>query len=204
MAAAGAAGRRLVVISAGMGSPSSTRMLGDRLASATAQALPGPVEIRVLEVRELVVDLAKYAATGMPGERLREAFDLVGSASGVIAVTPVFNAGVSGLFKLFFDLLDEGVMRGRPVLLGATAGTPRHSLVIDHAMLPLFFYLKAVIAPTGVFASTDDWGSADSGLAARIERAAGEFAELVATRPGSAPADEFSDVPDFKSLLGKE
>ena len=37
-------------------------------------------------------------------------------------------------------------------------------------MLPMFFYLKAVVVPTTVFAATDDWGNATSGLPRRIAR----------------------------------
>lgn len=192
----------LLVISAGMGSPSSTRLLGDRLAAATNDALAAPLPVETLELRDLAVDLATYYTSHVASPALRAAFDLVGRAAGVVAVTPILNAGVNGLFKLFFDLLDEGVMAGRPVLLGATGGTARHSLAIDHAMLPLFFYLKAVVAPTAVFAATDDWGSADSALARRVTAAGVEFASLMQARPASDYADEFADVPDFATLLG--
>ena len=196
----------VVVITAGMGSPSSSRMLGDRLADATVSGLvaagtPAP-EVKVLELRDLAVELATYYTSHVPSPKLQEAFDLVGTASGVIAVSPVLNAGVNGLFKLFFDLLDEGVLKGRPVLMAATGGTARHSLAVDQAMLPLFFYLKATVAPTAVFAATDDWGSTEGGLARRIEQAGAEFAELVLARPSSDYADEFANVPDFASLLG--
>lgn len=191
----------LVIVTAGMGTPSSSRLLGERLAAATVRALPGVVETRVLELRDLAMDLATYYTAHVASPRLRQAFADLGTASGVIAVSPVLNAGVNGLFKLFFDLLDEGVMAGRPVLLAATGGTARHSLAIDQSMLPLFFYLKATVAPTGVFAATADWGSSDAGLGHRIERAGREFAELVTTRPARDHADEFADVPDFASLL---
>ena len=196
----------LLVISAGMGTPSSSRMLGDRLADATVKGLtaagfPAP-EVKVLELRDLAVELANYYSSHVPSKRLQEAFDLVGTASGVIAVSPVLNAGVNGLFKLFFDLLDEGVLKGRPVLMAATGGTARHSLAIDQAMLPLFFYLKATVAPTAVFAATDDWGSTETGLARRIDKAGAEFAELIVARPATDYADEFANVPDFASLLG--
>jgi len=196
----------LVVITAGMGSPSSSRLLGDRLADATLTALGAAgqqaPEVRVLELRDLAVELATYYTSHVPSTKLQEAFDLVGTASGVIAVSPVLNAGVNGLFKLFFDLLDEGVLKGRPVVLAATGGTARHSLAIDQAMLPLFFYLKATVAPTAVFAATEDWGSAEAGLVRRIEQAGAELAELVTTRPATDYADEFANVPDFASLLG--
>lgn len=197
----------IVVVTAGMGTPSSSRLLGDRLAEATVTALtqaggPAP-DVQVLELRELAVDLAQYYSSQVPSRALRAAFEAVGRAAGVIAVSPVLNAGVNGLFKMFFDLLDVGVMNGRPVLMGATGGTARHSLAVDQSMLPLFFYLKATLAPTAVFAATEDWGSSQAALTDRIGRAASEFAALITARPATDYADEFDDVPDFSTLLGQ-
>src|SRR4029078_4709627 len=100
--------------------------------------------------------------------------------------TPVFNASYSGLFKLFFDVVERDALAGMPLLVAATGGTPRHSLVVDHAMRPLFAYLGAATVPTGVFAAAEDWGQgatpADAALAERIDRAAGELATAAAQR----------------------
>ena len=117
---------------------------------------------------------------GLPTPAVRHAADLVASADGLVAVTPVFTASYSGLFKSFFDVLDPEVLAGIPVLIAATAGTARHSLVLDHALRPLFTYLRAVVVPTGVFAATDDFGGPGSDeLTDRITRAASELAALV-------------------------
>lgn len=194
----------IVVVTAGTSIPSSSRMLGEQLGEATVVSLVAsgvPAEVTHLELRTLAVDLAQHLATRVPSVRLREAFDAVCAADGVIAVTPVFNGSYSGLFKLFFDALDEDAMAGRPVLLGATGGTARHSLVIDHAMLPLFFYLKALVAPHPVFAATKDWGASGGKLDHRITRAAEEFAKLVLAAAPHAHGDDF-EVTDFTDLLG--
>jgi FMN reductase len=192
------------VVSAGLSVPSSTRLLADRLAVATATALRGhgiEPEVQVVELREHARDLADHLVTGFPNADLRTALDAVTGADGLIAVTPIFAASYSGLFKTFFDVVDEGALAGKPVLLGATAGTARHSLALDHALRPLFAHLRAIAAPTGVLAATEDWGSTDSGLAQRIERAGSELADLVAGRIATAPADPFADVVPFEALL---
>lgn len=98
-------------------------------------------------------------------------------ADGLVVVTPVFSASYSGLFKSFFDVLDKDVLAGTPVLIAATGGTARHSLVLEHALRPLFAYLRAVVVPTGVYAASEDWGA--EGLDGRIERAAEELAALM-------------------------
>ncbi|MFR0358912.1 CE1759 family FMN reductase [Streptomyces sediminimaris] len=188
---------RLVVVSAGLGVPSATRLLGDRLAAAvTGRA---PVEVQVVEVRELAVEIAHHLTNGFPGRGLSAALDTVTGADGLIVVTPVFSASYSGLFKSFFDVLDRDALTGRPVLIAATGGSARHSLVLEHAMRPLFAHLRAVVVPTGVFAASEDWGA--EGLADRIERAAGELAALMtgpsAPRP---PKDGLAVVPFAEQL----
>ncbi len=173
---------RIVVVSAGLSVPSSTRLLGDRLASAAAaSAGADPAGVRVVELRDLAVQIAHTFTNGFPGPALSEAFDAVTGADGLIVVTPVFSASYSGLFKSFFDALsstDPEALTGTPVLIAATGGSARHSLVLDHALRPLFSYLRAVVVPTGVYAASEDWGA--EGLNARIGRAAGELAALAA------------------------
>ena len=195
---------KLVVVTAGTSNPSSSRLLGERLADVTVTSLLEagvPAEVNHIELRMLAVDLAHHLITRLPSEALREAFDAVCGADGVIVVTPVLNGSYSGLFKLFFDSLDEGAMKGRPVLLGATGGTARHSLVIEHAMLPLFYYLKAPVAPHPVFAATKDWGTAGGKLEKRIRRAAEAFAQQVMGASPAKGGDDF-EVVDFADLLG--
>src|SRR3954451_7126652 len=203
--------RTLAVVSAGLGVPSSTRLLADRLTTATVDALRGrgvDATVEVVELREHARDLADNLVTGFPNEALRGPVEAVIGADGLIAVTPIFSASYSGLFKTFFDVLDKDALTGKPVLIGATAGTARHSLALEHALRPLFAYLRAVVAPTAVFAAADDWAGGDGttdALADRIQRAAGELAELVAARPAAAPADPFEapfgGTPSSEELL---
>src|SRR5438445_4017591 len=153
---------RLVVVSAGLSVPSSTRLLADRLAEATRRQLVQDghdVEVQVVELRDLAVDIANNLVTGFPSRPLAQAVEAVTAADGLIAVTPVFSASYSGLFKSFFDVLDGDALTGKPVLAAATGGTARHSLVLDHALPPLFAYLRAVVVPTGVYAASEDWGA---------------------------------------------
>jgi FMN reductase len=197
---------RVAVVSAGLGVPSSTRLLADRLATATTAALDGRAQLDVIELRPLAHALADHLLTGFPSGDLAEAIDTVRRAEALVVVSPVFSASYSGLFKTFFDVLEPGLLEGKPVLVAATAGTARHSLVLDHALRPLFSHLRAVVVPTGVFAASEDFGSTDDGrLADRIERAAGELAALVTGRRGlhvvpDEPGDLADPVP-FEELL---
>ncbi|MEU0565711.1 FMN reductase [Nonomuraea sp. NPDC005983] len=194
---------KLVVVTAGLTQPSSTRLLADRLAEATGRRLDGAADVRVIELRELAVDIANNFVTGFANGRLREAIEAVTEADGLVAVTPVFTASYSGLFKSFFDVLDTTALAGKPVLIAATGGTARHSLALEHALRPLFAYLRAVVAPTAVYAASEDWGGGGDaftdGLSERIARASEELADLMLRR---APAREQADeVVPFEQQL---
>src|SRR3954454_6256975 len=201
--------RTIAVVSAGLSTPSSTRLLADRLAEATVAALRARAEdatVEVVELRGHARDLADHLTTGFAGESLQASIDTVVGADAVIAVTPVFPASYSGLFKTFVDVLDKDALIGKPVLLGATAGTARHSLAVEYAMRPLFAYLRAIVLPTAVFAASEDWAGADGvdrALAGRIDRAAGELADLITGRPATPrPVDAFADpTTSFEQLL---
>jgi FMN reductase len=172
--------RRLVVVSAGTGNPSSTRQLTDHIAQKSLDLLgraETPVTASVVELGPLAVDIARAAVAGFPGAQLQEAIDRLAAADAIIAATPVYKAGISGLFKSFVDVLDNDLLVAKPVLLAATGGTPRHALVIDDQMRPLFAYMRALALPTSVYAAPEDWGTTE--LGARIERAATELTVMV-------------------------
>ncbi|MGW1717893.1 FMN reductase [Streptomyces sp. NPDC002156] len=187
---------RLVVVSAGLSVPSSTRLLADRLAAAVGRQ--ADVDIQVVELRDLAVEIAHNFTSGFPGRKLAEALDAVTGADGLVVVTPVFSASYSGLFKSFFDVLEKDALVGKPVLVAATGGSARHSLVLEHAMRPLFAYFRAVVVPTAVYAASEDWGA--EGLPERIERAAGELAGLMSGVRGAVPAPGPVVVPFAERL----
>lgn len=178
--------KKIAVVSAGLSTPSSTRQLADRLAADSVAALAErgiEAEVRTFELRELAHDITNHLLLGFAPPKLEEALETVASADGLIAVTPIFTTSYAGLFKSFIDVIDPQALTDLPVLLGATGGTPRHSLAIDYAMRPLFTYLHAIPVTTGVFAATSDWGGAEGdgvrSLPDRVFRGATEFAELV-------------------------
>jgi FMN reductase len=197
--------RTLAAVSAGLSQPSSTRLLASQLADATRNALQADgstVDVVVIELRDLAHDIVNNLITGFPGPVLAKAISQLVAADGVIAVSPLFNASYSGLFKSFFDVLDRDSLAGKPVLMGATGGTARHSLALDHAMRPMFTYLRAVVTSTSVFAATADWGSVEETvLVERIHRAGAEFADLLRRTDAVAAVDPYRNVTPFEDLL---
>lgn len=209
--------RTLAVVSAGLSQPSSTRLLAERITAAVVARLEQQgVDVRVesFDLRDVAHDITNNMLTGFPSPKLEEVIDAVTGADGLIAVTPIFTTSYSGLFKSFFDILDNTALTGLPVIIAATAGTARHSLALDYAIRPMFTYLHTVVVPTAVFAASEDWGSgADTvkTLPDRIERAAGELAPLMlsstrsagSSSPVASPASLFQEFLAGESLTGE-
>ncbi|MFK3679427.1 FMN reductase [Microbacterium sp. NPDC090218] len=197
--------RRIAVVAAGLSNPSSTRMLADRLAAATVKALAErdiEASVDVIELRDYAHDITNNTLTGFAPPALETAINTVVSADALIAVTPIFSTSYSGLFKSFIDVLDPDALTGKPVLIGANAGTARHSLAIDYAIRPLFAYLHAEAVSTGVFAASSDWGGSGDDVAPlgkRVERGAQELADAIARREEAKVVDPY----DPETYLGE-
>src|SRR5699024_4222267 len=114
----------------------------------------------------------------------------------------------SDVCSSFFDIVEPEDLDGVPVIIGATGGSPRHSLVLEHALRPMFSYTRSVVVPTGVYAASEDWGSGENGgreLGERIDRAAHRLAMLVTESPprGTDPVEEPTSFADMMSGLGR-
>lgn len=195
--------KSVVVISGGLGTPSSSSLLGGQIGQNIAAQLAAAgvqADVANIELREHAGEITNNMLTGFAAPGLQKVIDVVVEADVLVAVTPVFTASVSGLFKSFLDILDPKSLSGKPVVLAATAGTQRHQLAIDYAMRPIFSYLRAQIMPTTVFAASEDFGGQGlSGtLADRARRVAREVVLALSLSEGELSAD--ADLGDTRSI----
>jgi FMN reductase len=171
---------RLVVINGGVSDPSSTRLLTDRIAQKSIDSLAASgaaAEVSTISLGPIAVDIARSLVSGFPAEKVQSAIDRLAGADAIIVGTPVYKAGVSGLFKSFVDLIDNDLLLAKPVVLAATGGSARHAMVVDEHLRPLFAFLRAMPMPTSLYAAPEDWGSSE--LGSRIDRAATELSAVV-------------------------
>lgn len=195
--------KSVVVISGGLGTPSSSSLLGGQIGQKIATQLAAAgvqADVANIELREHAGEITNNMLTGFASPGLQKVIDAVVGADVLVAVTPVFTASVSGLFKSFLDILDPKSLSGKPVVLAATAGTQRHQLAIDYAMRPIFAYLRAQVMPTTVFAASEDFGGQGlSGtLADRARRVAREVVLALSLSEGELSAD--ADLGDTLSI----
>jgi len=192
---------RLAVVSAGASDASSTKLLVQRAAERTealAASRGHQVTTTVIELRELATDISTALVSQLITPKLQQAITTLGEADGVIAGTPVYKASPSGLFTSFFDVLDNDLLIAKPVILAATAGTARHSLVADDQMRPMFAYMRTMVMPTSLFAAPEDWS--DPALNKRITRAAFELVVLMESEFSATIKDE--SWPSYTHELG--
>ena len=172
--------KNLVIVDGGTSDPSTTRMLSDQTAGRVleiAKQRGSTLHARAIDLKPLANDIATALTTGLLTPALEQAVDTLRTADGLIASTPIYKAGASALFTGFFQVLDNDLLIGKPVILAATAGTARHALVVDDQIRPLFAYLRTLVVPTSLFATADDWSSPE--MSTRVDRAATELALLI-------------------------
>ncbi|WP_277102390.1 CE1759 family FMN reductase [Corynebacterium vitaeruminis] len=175
----------LTIVHAGVSSPSSSFHLGQRIAeraAAIAKNQGTTLEIRELAIKAIGHDLVDCLLDGgKKSPALADAIDSLISSDAIIAVTPVYQSSYSGLFKMFFDCIPPRALEGIPVLIAANGGSPRHALVLEYAVRPLFAYLRTAIVPTGILLTpSDSRPENQQQVSARITRAANELVSLMA------------------------
>jgi FMN reductase len=191
---------RIVAISGSLGAPSRTTLLAQTAAAAVAALVPA--EVHLVEIAKLAPLLVQSSErSGLPAAAAA-AIALVESADVIVAASPVYRGAYTGLFKHFFDLVDQGALIDVPVVLAATGGSGRHALMVDHVLRPLFSFFRAHTVPTTLYATSSEFDNdtiIDVNLIERIQSAARQAVRLV-VRPPAAEAfagngSAFSSIP---------
>jgi FMN reductase len=146
---------RVVAVVGSVRSPSKTRALADLLVDRLATRTS--VDAAVIELLTLSPGLGGALDRSGLDEHSEAAVRAVETADLVIAASPVFRGAYTGLFKHFFDFVDQYALANKPVLLAATGGSDRHALVIEQSLRPLFGFFQAWTAPMGLYLSAGDF-----------------------------------------------
>ena len=146
---------RLVAVSGGLQRPSKAAALAEHLMDLIAEEVL--CEQRLVELGQLAPQLAGATWRSHLPETVERELAAVEQADILVVATPVFRGSYTGLFKHFFDFIDQDALVDKPVLLAATGGSERHALMIDHQLRPLFSFFQARTLPLGVYATDKDF-----------------------------------------------
>ena len=146
---------RLVAVSGGLQRPSKAAALAEHLMDLIADEVL--CEQRLVELGQLAPQLAGATWRSHLPDAVERELAAVEQADILVVATPVYRGAYTGLFKHFFDFIDQDALIDKPVLLAATGGSERHALMIDHQLRPLFSFFQARTLPLGVYATDKDF-----------------------------------------------
>ncbi|WP_263914040.1 FMN reductase [Achromobacter sp. 79A6] len=146
---------RLVAVSGGLQRPSKSAALAEHLLDLIADEFP--CEQHLVELGQLAPQLAGAVWRSQLPDTVERELSIVEQADILVVTTPVYRGSYTGLFKHFFDFIDQDALVDTPVLLAATGGSERHALMIDHQLRPLFSFFQARTLPLGVYATDKDF-----------------------------------------------
>ena len=167
---------RVVTVNGSYSAPSKTGALLELVTTTLADHFD--LDVTRVEVSALGPGFTSaLERTALSPEGLA-AVEAVEQADLVVAGTPVFRGSYTGLFKHFFDMVDQYALANHPALLVATGGGERHALVLEHQLRPLFGFFQAATAPVGIYASTGDFDGTtilNPKIYSRIDTALGDL-----------------------------
>lgn len=144
----------VVMLNGSLHRPSRTRVLLDAIYGELCKSVP--VRGRFVELLDLVPHIGCALSRETLPEDALETLRGIEAADLLVVGCPVFRAGMPGLLKHLFDLADMDALKGKPVLLAASGGSARHTLVIEHQLRPLFAFFQCLTLPVGVYAGPGD------------------------------------------------
>lgn len=145
---------KTVIVNGSLSKPSRTRTLLDALQDRLAEEIA--LDVQVIDLVDLIADIGPALYRNTLSVKALQALEAIENAEFLVVGSPVFRGSLPGLLKHLFDLVELQALEGKPVLLAATGGSQRHSLVIDHQLRPLFAFFQSLTLPIGVYGTPED------------------------------------------------
>lgn len=145
----------IVAVSGGLNNPSKTESLVQAILDELGQATP--INVHFIKFSEIGHLLGGAIYRNQLPQCVQDDLAAVEAADALIVGTPVYRASFTGLFKHFFDFVEQTALVDVPVLLAASGGSDRHALVLEHQLRPLFSFFQAQTLPIGVYATDRDF-----------------------------------------------
>jgi len=147
----------IVAVSGGLNNPSKTESLVQAIIDELGEATP--IHVHFIKFSEIGHLLGGAIYRNQLPEQIQADLAKLEAADALIVGTPVYRASFTGLFKHFFDFVEQTALVDVPVLLAASGGSDRHALVLEHQLRPLFSFFQAQTLPIGVYATDKDFSA---------------------------------------------
>lgn len=174
---------RVIGVSGGLNRPSRTTVLVSSILREIERLTVASVHlIEIAEVGPLLGQSLQRSSLSAAGEAVLAQIE---AADVIVAGSPVYKGAYTGQFKHLFDMIEPDALVDVPVVLAATGGSDRHTLMTDHTLRPLFSFFRAHTVPTSLYATApqiDATQVVDSLLRERIQIAARQALHLLGPR----------------------
>ena len=146
---------KVVAVSGSLHTPSKTTALVKEILASYGRELQ--IDAHLIAVNEIGPDFAGALRRDELPASVEEELRRIENADLLVVASPVYRASFTGLFKHLFDFVGQYALVDTPVLLGATGGSDRHALIIEHQFRPLFGFFQALTLPIGIYANDSDF-----------------------------------------------
>lgn len=116
-----------------------------------------PIDPRVVRISKLGPSFAGVLVRSELPAEVEAELRRIEQADLLVVASPVYRASFTGLLKHLFDFVDQYALIDTPVLLAASGGSERHSLILEHQLRPLFGFFQALTLPLGIYAHDCDF-----------------------------------------------
>ncbi len=172
---------RVIGVSGNLQRPSRTRSLVEAVGAAVARS--ARIDLHVYDLLDVSPGLGASVSRKNLPLPVAHLLEQIESADALIVGSPTYKGSYSGLFKHLFDLVEPRALANKPVALVATGGGPRHALVVEHSLRPLFGFFTALTVPTAIYASESDFADGalvDGAIGKRVTEAADQLVQMLA------------------------
>lgn len=134
------------------------------------------IDAHLINLRDYRISFADGRSPGEFGDDTESVVHMIGDAAAVIFASPVYRGSFTGSLKNLLDQLPVEALMGKPCGIVAIGATDHHFLGVDWHLRDVLGWFGALVAPTSVYLSAQDFVDGEP-----TEAALTQLRELVRT-----------------------
>ncbi len=122
---------------------------------------------RIINLADVRISFADGRPPEQYGDDTASVVSAVAEADAVILATPVYRGSLTGALKNLLDHLPLAALSGKPVGIVAMGATQHHYLGADWHLRDVLAWFGALVMPTSVYLTSDDFQAGEIADGAR-------------------------------------